>query len=107
MGVSDLTAVTLVVSYDPTILEALDVTAGSLLTLDGQAVAADRGLETGRVRARFSRASGTAGSGVVASITFRALKAGSSTLTVESLGLTTGGRSATPAVAPARIVVTQ
>jgi general secretion pathway protein D len=107
MGVSDLTSVALAVTYDPAILEAVDVNAGSLLTLDGQAVAADRGLETGRVRARFSRASGTAGSGVVASITFRALKAGSSTLTVGNLNLTAGGRSATPVVSPARIVVAQ
>ena len=59
-------------------VEAVDVSPGSLLTLDGQAVGAERGLESGRVRARFQRATGTAGSGVVASVTFRGLKAGSS-----------------------------
>ena len=81
--------------------------AGSLLTLDGQPVGAERGLESGRVRARFQRTSGTAGSGVVASVTFRGLKAGSSILRVESLNLTTGGRSATLVVTPARITVSQ
>ncbi len=107
MGVQDLTAVDLAVAYDPAILEAVDVTAGSLLTLDGQPVAAERGLETGRVRARFARTVGTAGSGVVASITFRALKAGSSTLSVQSLSVTTGGRPTTLVVTPARIAVAQ
>ena len=107
MGVSDLTSVALAVTYDPTVVEAMDITAGSLLTLDGQPVGADRGLETGRARARFQRTAGTAGSGVVASITFRALKAGSSVLRVENLNLITGGRSSTAVVTPARITVSQ
>ncbi len=58
------------------------------------------------MRARFQRTAGTAGSGVVASVTFRGLKAGSTVLHVESLNLTTGGRTVTPAVTPARITVT-
>jgi hypothetical protein len=105
MGVQDLTSVALAVTYDPTVVEAMDIAAGSLLTLDGRPVSADRGLETGRVRARFQRTPGTAGSGVVASITFRALKAGSAMLRVENLNLTAGGRSVTPAVPNARITV--
>jgi general secretion pathway protein D len=105
MGVQDLTSVEVALTYDPAVVEAVEVTAGSLLTLDGQAVGAERGLETGRVRARFHRAGGTAGSGVVASVTFRGLKAGSTVLRVETLSLTTGGRSVTPAVTPARITV--
>ena len=105
MGVQDLTAVELALSWDPAVAEAVDVSPGSLLTLDGQAVGAERGLETGRVRARFQRAAGTAGSGVVASVTFRGLKAGSTVLHVESLSLTAGGRGVTPAVTPGRITV--
>jgi general secretion pathway protein D len=105
LGVQDLTSVVLTVVYDPALLEAVDVSAGSLLTLDGQAVGAERGLETGRVRARFQRTAGTAGSGVVASVTFRGLNAGSSAVRVETLSLITGGRSATPVVAPGRITV--
>jgi len=107
MGVQDLTSVALTLAYDPAVVEAVDVTPGSLLTLDGAAVAAERGLESGRVRATFRRAGGTAGSGVVASVTFRGLKAGASPLRMESLNLTTGGRSATPVVTPARIDVSQ
>jgi predicted cobalt transporter CbtA len=107
MGVQDLTTVALTLTYDPAVVEAVDVSPGSLLTLDGQAVAAERGLESGRVRATFRRTAGTAGSGVITSVTFRGLKAGSSTLRVESLSLTTGGRSATPMVTPARITVSQ
>jgi len=107
MGVQDLTSVALALTYDPAVVEAVDISGGSLLTLDGQAVGAERGLESGRVRARFQRTTGTAGSGVVASVTFRGLKAGSSILRVENLNLTTGGRSATPVVTPARITVSQ
>ena len=44
---------------------------------------------------------------MVASVAFRALKPGSSTVTVENLNLTTGGRSATPVVSPARVTVSQ
>lgn len=107
MGVTDLTTVALALTYDPSVVEAMDVSAGALLTVDGQPVGAERGLESGRVRVRFQRPTGTAGSGVVASVTFRGLKAGSSALRVENLNLTAGGRSTTPIVAPARITVAQ
>jgi general secretion pathway protein D len=107
MGVQDLTTVALALTYDPAVVEAVDASAGSLLTLDGQPVGAERALESGRVRVRFQRTSGTAGSGVVASVTFRGLKAGSSLLRVENLNLTAGGRSVTPVVSPARITVSQ
>ena len=63
MGVQDLTGVELALAYDPALLEAVDVSPGSLLTLDGVPVGAERGLESGRVRARFQRATGPAGSG--------------------------------------------
>jgi general secretion pathway protein D len=106
MSVQDLTAIELVLTWDPAVAEAVEVSPGSLLTLDGQAVGAERGVETGRVRARFQRAAGTAGSGVVASVTFRGLKAGSTVLHVESLSLTTGGRGVAPSVTPGRITVT-
>jgi general secretion pathway protein D len=105
MGVQDLRSVALSLTYDASVVEAVDVSAGSLLTLDGQAVGAERGLESGRVRARFQRASGTAGSGVVVSVTFRGVQAGTSILRVENLNLTVGGTSATPIVTPARITV--
>jgi general secretion pathway protein D len=107
MGVHDLTTVVLDVTYDPAVVEAADVVAGSLLTLDGQAVGTQRGLENGRVHARFQRTAGAAGSGVVATLTFRGLKAGSSPLRVENLTLIARGTSVTPEVTPGRIVVPQ
>lgn len=107
MGVQDLTSVALSLSYDPAVVEAVEVSPGSLLTLDGAAIGAERGLETGRVRATFRRAAGTAGSGVVASVTFRGLRAGSSPIRVASLGLTAGGASVAATVAPGRITVTE
>ena len=107
MGVQNLTSVALTLSYDPNVVEAVEVSPGSLLTLDGAAVGAERGLETGRVRATFRRAAGTAGSGVVASVTFRGLRAGSSALRVEGLELTTGGAAVRSAVGAGRITVTQ
>ena len=106
MGVQDLTSVALSLAYDPAVVEAVEVGPGSLLTLDGAALGAERGLETGRVRATFRRAAGTAGSGVVASVTFKGLKAGASSLRVESLELTSGGTAAAAAATPARITVT-
>ncbi len=105
MGAQDLTAVELVVRYDPALLEAQEVVPGALLTLDGQPVGVERGIENGRVRARFTRATGTAGSGVVAVMTFRALGAGSGTVTVESLAVTSGGATAAVPAAGARVAV--
>jgi hypothetical protein len=107
MGVQDLTTVTLDLSYDPTVVEAVEVGPGSLLTLDGAAVGAERGLDTGRVRAVFRRATGTAGSGVVASVTFRGLRAGTSPLRMDNLELTTGGRNIRAAANAAMISVSE
>jgi hypothetical protein len=83
-----------------------DVAAGSLLTLDGVPVAAERALEAGRARARFTRSAAASGSGAVVAITFRGLRAGSGTLAVESLTVSRAGGTERPAPpAPARIEV--
>jgi hypothetical protein len=105
MGVQDLSGVELVVTYDPTVVEAMDAAPGSLLTLDGSAVAAERNFEPGRARVRFTRPTGTSGSGVVASITFRALRAGSAPLRVERLDLAAAGGTSSVAVPAGRITV--
>lgn len=105
LGAQDLSGVGATLRYDPTLLEVLEVTPGYLLTVDGQSVAAERALESGLVRARFSRASGVAGSGIVASVTFRGLRAGVATVSAETLSLTAGGASRAVAVAPMRMAV--
>src|SRR5262249_6311624 len=79
MGVQDLRGVDLSITYDPAVLEAQDVSPGPLLTLDGAPVGVNRGLETGRIRARFTRTAGSAGSGVVATMTFKGVRSGTAT----------------------------
>jgi general secretion pathway protein D len=106
MGAQDLRGVDLTVTYDPAVLEAQDVSPGPLLTLDGSPVGVNRGLETGRLRAQFTRSSGSAGSGVVATMTFRGLRAGAVTVTAEGLTLTTAaGSAAVPVPSAARVTV--
>jgi len=96
-----------VVVYDPSLVELVDVGAGSLLTLDGSTVSTERTLESGRARARFTRPTGATGSGAIATVTFRALKQGTGTVSLESLVLVRGasGAERPPAPTPGRIVV--
>jgi hypothetical protein len=106
MQARDATRVEMALAYDPSLLQGTDVTAGSLLTLDGANVGVERGLEPGRVRVTFNRLTGVSGSGVVASVALRGLRPGTASLAVESLTVTTASGVARPAPpAPARIVV--
>jgi len=106
VGARDLQGVELTVAWDAALAEVTDVAAGSLLSLDGAPVAAERALELGRVRVKFSRATGVTGSGAVAALTLRGLKPGSGSLIVESLTLIRGGGTERPAPpAPGRLVV--
>ena len=108
VGAQDLEWVELTVSWDGAVAELSDAKAGSLLTLDGVPVAAARTLESGRARVRFTRASGTQGSGAVAALTFRGLGAGAGALVVESISVGKAGATV-PLVppAPGRIVVAE
>jgi hypothetical protein len=106
MGVREVSRVELVLVYDPTLIQAVELTSGSLLTLDGARVGVEQNLEPGRARAVFTRPTGVTGSGVIASLSFRALRPGTATIAVATLALTTGGGTQAPAApAPARIVV--
>jgi general secretion pathway protein D len=107
MGVRDLNGLEVALSYDPNVVEAQEATAGSLLTLDGASVRVDRSMEPGRIRVRMTRPAAVTGSGVVAQFSVRALRAGSTTLTPESVVVLTGGgaaRIATPSAG--RLTVT-
>jgi general secretion pathway protein D len=106
VGARDVQGVELSVAWDAALAEVTDVAPGSLLSLDGVPVAAERALEVGRARVKFSRATGVTGSGAVAALTLRGLKPGSGSLVVESLALVHAGGSERPAPpAPGRIVV--
>ena len=106
MNAQDLTGVEVVVAFDPVLLEGLDAAAGSLMTLGGLPVGAERSIEPGRVRVKLSRASGVAGSGVVAAVTLRGLKEGTSSVTVDTLTVTTAsGREQVRVASPVHITV--
>jgi hypothetical protein len=106
VGAKDVRSVEIALAWDPALAEVTDVAAGSLLTLDGAPVAAERALEVGRARVRFSRGVGATGSGAVVAVTMKGLKAGSGGIVVESLALGHGGGAERPAPpAPGRLVV--
>jgi general secretion pathway protein D len=98
IGAKEVQSVELTVSWDPAVAEVTDVAAGSLLTLDGSPVSSERGLENGRARVRFARATGAPGSGAVAVFTFKGLHEGSCALVVEQVVVGRGG--GTERVAP-------
>ena len=106
LNVQDLIGMEMVLSYDPALLEVADVGAGPLLTLDGAAVGVERNLEPGRARAKFTRATGASGSGMVATVTIRALRQGAGAVTVDSLSITTVTGSQQVGIGtPVRVVV--
>jgi hypothetical protein len=106
VGGRDVQWIEVTLVFDPTLVEVTDATAGSLITLDGKPVQAERAIEPGRVRLRFNRAAPVTGSGGVAAITVRGLRPGSGTLVVESSAVGRAGGTDTPAPpAPGRLVV--
>jgi hypothetical protein len=107
VGVRDLRTVDATITYDSGVVQAVDASPGSLLTLDGSSVSSQKALEAGTVRVRFSRPTGASGSGVVIALTFKGVAAGTANVAIESLALQTGaGSRVVPAPAPGRIVVT-
>jgi general secretion pathway protein D len=106
LNTQDLVGMEMVLSYDPALLEAVDVSPGPLLTLDGSAVGVERSLESGRARAKFTRATGTSGSGMVATVTFRALRQGAGAVTADSLSVVTvTGAQQLGVATPVRVAV--
>ena len=108
MNLQGLEGLEVVLAYDPALLDAGEVKPGNLLTVDGAAVGVERTVEVGRVRARLTRPSGIAGSGLVASVAFRAIAAGPAEVRVESITLVTAGGVVQPAVPrPVQVTVSQ
>jgi hypothetical protein len=106
VGARDVLSVELTLVFDPALIQIGDVTPGALLTLDGASVQTERQLESGRVRVRFARPTGAAGSGAVATLTLKGIKAGSGALAVESIAVGHAAGSERPAPpAPGRVVV--
>ncbi len=108
LGATGLTSVDVNLTYDANVITAVDVSPGSLLTLDGASVQAERDLGAGRLHAAFTRAAPATGSGAVITVQFHALRAGTATLAAESVTLTTsGGGQQPPPPAPCHIEVSE
>lgn len=104
VGLRELTSLEALLTLDDG-LEVVEATPGSLLTLDGVAVGAERAFEAGRARVKFTRPTGVSGSGAVVTLRVRGLRAGPATIALESLTLTTSAGVERPAAAPARVTV--
>lgn len=107
VGATGVLGAEIVLTYDATLIEALpDAAPGPLLTLDGQPVSAERNLEPGSVRVRFTRSSPASGSGAVAVLKLKALQTGSAIVALQSLNLMTeAGLVPVPPPPPARLTV--
>jgi general secretion pathway protein D len=99
-----LESVEILVAFDPARLDAGEAKAGTLLTMDGVAVGIERNAEVGRLRVRMTRPTGVAGSGMVASLAFRAVGDGPAEVRVESLTVTTAAGAVGPPL-PAPVLV--
>ena len=104
----DLSSVPLEIKFDPKILSLVDVDGGSLLSGDGQAVAMVRraegdGLET-ITASRPPNASGVDGQGTVCTITFKALAAGDSTLSLVKIGAKDSKQNSLPTIGTQAVV---
>ena len=108
VGARDVRSIDLSLAFDSRLVQAVDASAGSLLTLDGSSVSSQKALEGSRVRLRFTRATGASGSGVIAAVILRGMAPGTANVSVESLSLETGtGRRSVTVPAPGRVVVVQ
>jgi hypothetical protein len=106
LGATDVIAVDLTLAFDRTLLEAVEVAPGPLMTLGQPSIGAERSIEAGRVRVRLTRPASTSGSGGVAVVRFKALRIGEGTLQVQALTLIGADGSTRPVeVAPSRVSV--
>ena len=107
VGATDVSGITAVFTYDPSVVEVVEALPGSLLTLDGAAMGSERAFEPGRARVRFTRPGGASGSGAVVTLRLRGVKDGESPLGFESFELQTAAgavRGATPATGRLTVV---
>jgi len=104
VGGRNLTGLEAQLVHDPAALQIVEAGAGTLLTLDGQSVGAERQLENGRTRVRFTRPQPATGSGAVLVLRIKGLQPGVATIAFESLAVPGSPDTPTPP-APARVVV--
>jgi len=105
IGASDLVGVDLTLAFDEGLLELAESGPGSLLTLDGASIGAQRQVEPGRIGIRLTRPTPTEGSGAVATFRFAGRAAGEGQVRIDSLTLLTSGGPALPAGLPGPVPV--
>lgn len=111
-GAQNVYSVPLQVSYDPKILQVINVSNGGILSQDGQAVALvhrdDDAAGTLQITAtRPPGASGVSGGGAVVTLTFLAKGNGQSTLTISKGGARDPGMQAIPVAGAVGTVTVQ
>ncbi len=111
-GAQNAHTVPLQLSYDPKILQVVNVSNGSLLSQDGQAVALVHRDDdaTGTLQITATRppgAPGVSGQGTVVTLTFMAKSAGQATLTIARGGARDPGMQATPVAGAVATVMIQ
>jgi general secretion pathway protein D len=111
-GAQNVYSVPLQVSYDPKILQVVNVSNGGILSQDGQAVALvhrdDESSGTLQITAtRPPGASGISGGGAVVTLTFLAKGSGQSTLTISKGGARDPGMQPMPVAGAVGTVTVQ
>jgi general secretion pathway protein D len=109
-GISQVGSATLTVSYNPAVLRAVAVTQGTFMQQGGVATSFAPRIDatTGRVDiaiARTGDTSGASGTGLLAAISFQAVAAGSSQVTVSGVAMTATGQPITLQMVPATVTV--
>ena len=111
-GAQNVYSVPLQISYDPKVLQLVNVSNGGLLSQDGQAVALvhRNDEQAGTVQINTTRppgATGVSGTGVVVTLTFMAKASGHSTLAISRGGALNPGMQAIPVAGAAASVTVQ
>ena len=109
-GVSQLGNVTLSISYNPAVLKATDVVQGTFMQQGRATTVFTPKIDAvnGRIDVAITRppqAGGASGEGMLASITFQAVAAGNSPVSVTAVATSADGRTIQVQTAPAMVVV--
>lgn len=109
-GVQQVGTVTLTITYDPKILKATAVSQGTFMQQGGITTTYAPKIDdaAGRIDVPISRpaaASGASGTGMLVGVTFQAIGAGSSSIAVSGVVLTTDGKAVPVQMVPATVTV--
>ncbi|HET7294962.1 MAG TPA: cohesin domain-containing protein [Vicinamibacteria bacterium] len=104
VGARNVGGIEMQLAYDAAIAEIVAADPGTLLTLDGAAIGSERQLDPGRATFRFTRPQPATGSGAVALLRVKGLRAGTAQIAVESVSVVGAADPPAPP-APAQVVV--